>query len=314
MRRLALLLSCLPRQHAGFTARVYEPRPRRRLGASPICSSVPNFSSGPFATAFELPVADGLCIGLRLPSSDDADGDVALPLSELHDLEVDRLATMKLARKITFAGGRVAMRRALSTLCADGAVGCPVLPDEVGAPTLPPGTLGSISHTHGLVAAIVCVDSEGIEYAATPPREGVAAPPLRAVGVDVESATRVVSPRAAMRCLHADERATLDAAPSGLASAAGELLLRVSLKEALYKALHPLLRETIRWHSVQVHPAPAGACTVLTDELERQIGARLEAEASWQLCDGYLVTMARAALVGGATRATSVRDAASVAV
>ena len=287
MLRYAVLLSCLPRPQAGLTTRLLErPRTRRR---SHVTLSHDIATTNAFPTAFELPVEDGLCLALSLPSGEG----VALPLEELHDLERSRLDHMKPARQISFAGGRVAIRRALTTLCDEGIVGCPVLPDEVGAPVLPEGVLGSISHTRGLVAAVVCVPPEGLAYLSG--SGNGPAPAQCAVGVDVEGVGRALSPRAALRCLHEDERLTLDAAPSGLASGE-ELLLRVSVKEALYKAIHPLVRQTIRWHSVQVLPAADGSCAVRAADLEEQVGTSLQVEASWRVRDGFFVTTARASI------------------
>ena len=245
-----------------------------------------------FATAFEVPVTDGLCLALRLP----VDESTSLPLDELHQRERDMMENMKPARRITFAGGRVALRRALYTLCDVGLDGCPVLQDGVGAPVLPEGTLGSISHTRGLVAAVIALPPDGLTYAGE--SDDSPSPPQRAVGVDVEGTGRVLSPRVALRCLHDDERRSLDDAPSGLA-ASEELLLRFSMKEALYKALHPLVRQTIRWHSVQILPQADGSCTVRPGGLEEQVGATLDVEASWQVREGYYVTTARASINRG---------------
>ena len=97
------------------------------------------------------------------------------------------------------------------------------------------------------------------------------------------------------RVLASEERHSLGSG-AGLAPAA-DLLLRVSLKEALYKALHPLLRRTIRWHSVEVYPRPDGTCEVGTDGLVAAVGARLEASASWRMHEGYFLSTASAALL-----------------
>ena len=267
----------------------------------------------PFTTLFELPIPeDGLCVALRLPVTADenlspassppgsSDAPPPVPVDELHELEMERMAGMKPARKLSFAGGRVALRRALTALCVDGAVGCPVLPDGVGAPTLPDGTLGSISHTHGLAAAIVCVEPDA-ELSSTGGITEVAALQTggspqrsRAVGIDIESVDRVLTPRLASRCLHESERLTLSKAPSGLDEQM-ELLLRVSIKEALYKALHPLLRPvTIRWHSVQVLPKRDGSCEVVATDLEEQVGRRMQVAASWRIREGFFVATASA--------------------
>jgi len=293
MHWLALTLSCLPRQRViGWSSlRVLEPRFRRR-SASQLLDD-----ARPFSTAFEVPAEHGSCIGLHLPSP--GGEDVALPLNEMHELEREQLESMNLARQISFAGGRVAIRRALSMLCNDSILGCPVLPDERGAPMLPEGMLSSISHTHGLVAAMVCKPPDIAQQVASPAPTSTP-PPRRAVGIDVESATRVLSPRVAQRCLAEDERATLPDAPSGIGGgSSGELLLRVSIKEALYKALHPLVRSTIRWHSVQVQPKADGGCDVNLDDLVAQFGSPIRAEASWCVRDGYVVAFARASTPAG---------------
>lgn len=231
------------------------------------------------------------------------DAPSGLPEHDLHAQELDALGVMRPARRMSFAGGRLAMRRALQSL-GMGAADGPVLTDRVGAPIARPGTIGSISHTHGLAAALVCVPpSEPSSMAAA------LGPASRddarwAVGIDVESVERALNPKLAVRCLHPDERATLGARPHGgepgasdslLSDAASDLLLRVSLKEALYKALHPLVHTPIRWHSVQVQPLRDGSCTVVADDLRDQLGlAELHASAAWRVCDGFVVSTARA--------------------
>ena len=320
MRRLTLLLSCLPRHPAALvpSPRLLEPR-RRRVTANPSSrlAMAACDGAGPFGTVFELPMKHGLCLALQLPEI--SDQEPTLPISELHPLERDRLAHMKPARRISFTGGRVALRRALENFCSGEAVACPVLPDELGAPTLPEGALGSISHTHGLVAAAVSVPPDLLESlgsASTSTWAGGAhapLPPLRAIGVDIEAVDRVLSPRAAIRCLHEVERRSLADPPTGLDSSV-ELLLRVSIKEALYKAIHPLVRRTIRWHSVQIAPARDGSCEVDSADLEHQIGARLAVSASWSVRDGYFVTLANASFLGAAGGNGSGTEAVPTAV
>ena len=75
--------------------------------------------------------------------------------------------------------------------------------------------------------------------------------------------------------------------------------LRFSLKEALHKALHPLVLRPIRWHSVVAHPAADGSCTLDWSELERQAGITMHVEARWREHAGYFITTARARLERG---------------
>ena len=305
LRSSLLLFSCLSRTCSGLAAS----QPRRRRAPAPFLSSsaasllhtsssaTVGSSGEPFATAFELPVQHGLCIAVSLPDATIASDtkNLALPLDELHERERAAMQEMSAARQVQYVGGRVAMRRALKSLGAADAA-APVLRDDEGAPALlANGAFGSISHTCGLAAAIACIPPEPSTASADP-----LAPRMSAVGIDVEHADRQLSPGVAKRCLHEDERRALGAAPSrgGRASAewSSELLLRLSLKEALYKAIHPLVRATqptIRWHSVQVQPAPDGACLIRLEDLEEAAGLGLAAEARWELREGFYVTTAR---------------------
>jgi 4'-phosphopantetheinyl transferase EntD len=278
----ALLLGCLPRS----TGLAIAPAIRRRRAVL-VCTaplSAGRAVARPFDTAFELQLASGHCVGVHLPPEASS-----MAVDDLHPRERDVLAAMQPNRQTTFAGGRIAMRRALLLAGADGTALEPVLSDEFGAPDVAGGVMGSISHTKGLAAAFV-------RQAPLPQPPGVGRPgaPTRAVGVDVESASREVALKLARRVLSAEERDTLGVS-AGLAPAT-DLLLRVSLKEALYKALHQLLRRPIRWHSVQVQPLPEGACRVSVAELQTEVGQRIKAEALWRLHDGYFLSIASATL------------------
>ena len=266
----------------------------------------------PFATAFELPLDDGgLCVAVTLPlypCKDDDEYCPTLPLDELHAQECAALDSMTPTRQVQFAGGRAAMRRALMSLGLD--VTAPVLSLSSGAPDLRGvGALGSISHTRGLATAIACppqvadADEEGRALQPPAAASSHAGPdPLSssAVGIDVERASRQLNPRMARRVLHETERRSLGARPcAAVPDAATDLLLRCSLKEALYKALHPLVRRTIRWHTVQIEPMPDGSCELKMAELEAAVGFGLSASARWQLQSGFFVTTAMASLQDG---------------
>lgn len=108
----------------------------------------------PLPTAWELPVPDGVCVAVRLPS---AAGESLPCLDELHPHERQALAAMAHPmRRLNFAGGRVAIRRALRLIGATHAAGDPVLSHHItGAPLMPDGVAGSISHTSGLAVAYV---------------------------------------------------------------------------------------------------------------------------------------------------------------
>jgi 4'-phosphopantetheinyl transferase EntD len=293
--RTLLLVGCVPR--GGWLSTNFATRRRRSpptafrclAAGAPVLKVAP-----PFTTSFEFPVDNGVCVGVRLPSMDAA-VETRLPISELHPDERDVMDGMQPARRILFAGGRVAMRRALTLLDAPEAASAPVLPDGRGAPTVAGGALGSISHTDGLAVALACTQTPPVAPSQLEPSSS----PLSAVGVDVESIGRELSPRLARRCLHDDERATLGAtclAAGRPPSAATDLLLRVCIKEAMYKALHPLVRErfTIRWHAVRARPALGGTCEITIPEVEKELCATIDARAQWHEHDGYFVAIASA--------------------
>ena len=71
------------------------------------------------------------------------------------------MASMVQSRCVQYAGGRVAMRRALQSLGVDA--NTPVLPNSLGAPIIrATDALGSISHTQGLAVAVACTPLGGL--------------------------------------------------------------------------------------------------------------------------------------------------------
>lgn len=144
------------------------------------------------------------------------------------------------ARINKFLGGRVALRRALKGVHA---LTCPsILRDDFGAPTLPMEITGSISHKDDLAVGVARVDSIG------------------RIGVDLEHTYNKAASRLWGRILTKNEQ-------SQLGKLAGvtmeeEVLLRFSLKEAGYKAIHPFLKRSVDFSEVEVNPMPDGSATV----------------------------------------------------
>jgi 4'-phosphopantetheinyl transferase EntD len=152
------------------------------------------------------------------------------PKLGLHPLEWDLARGMSGERRNEFIGGRLALRRALSHLrSAPAAAGCsqhPLLSCAAGAPILPAGVTGSISHKAGLAVAIAADAAPmagGADGGGGGGRVGGGAAgattttttKTRAVGVDVELA--VVSSfdeegRFARRVLTPAERVSLGSA------------------------------------------------------------------------------------------------------
>ena len=148
-------------------------------------------------------------------------------IADLLPEERVHVANSVASRQTDFATGRVLARRLLRDL---GYRDCAIEPDADRVPVWPTGVMGSISHTEG--ACLVAISAD---------------PSLRGVGVDVEVdedrsvrfLERVTTPR---------ERRSLGDDPN-----AGRLATRLfSIKEAVYKACFPTLREFWAFHDVEI--------------------------------------------------------------
>ena len=271
------LFSTLSARHL-FLARTYV--------RTPVLCAAAEGAHTLFPTVYTDELLHGRCVLVELPNLLEVpiteelrqELDQGMPSFELHPTEAQHMSEFGPMRKLFFAGGRLALRRAIRAAEALGDAG-PVLPGELGAPTLPKGLIGSISHTHGLAAAIVGTLPPDAEQAA--------------VGIDVESVSRQTSSRLARRILAPVEREQMERDELELPDHAG-LTLRFSLKEALYKALHPILRRSINWHSVCVRPLRDGSCELDLDVLIEQTGVQLTAEARWVMHGDFFVTTAKA--------------------
>jgi 4'-phosphopantetheinyl transferase EntD len=217
-----------------------------------------------FAIAFQTTLPHGLCVGVTLPGSGAAGAVVGLdPAEQRH------AATLRQHRRTTWIAGRLAMRAALAGLGVDPAA---IMADERGAPALPHGVVGSISHKRDLAVALAAMDTGWT------------------VGVDIEPC----APSAydiGRRVLTGDERAELahlDEAERGLG-----VMLRFSLKEAIYKAIDPVLRRHVGFGEVRVTPEGDGRAEV-RHGLERP----LEIHGWWTIRDQHFLTTARARLPG----------------
>jgi 4'-phosphopantetheinyl transferase EntD len=216
------------------------------------------------AIAFELALDHGLCLGVWLPRAvEDAD---ALAQGVLLAEELAMAATMTPVRRRTWIGGRVALRMVLQRAGLDAP---PVLVDDRGAPVLPPGIGGSISHKEELAVALVAREAGGAR-----------------IGVDVEG-ERPRPIDISAKVLTQGELQEI--AHLAHAEREHEVLLRFSAKEAIYKALDPFVRRYVGFHEVSVTPRPDGIAAV-HPMLAEKTGA---IEARWRLVEGTVLTTAR---------------------
>lgn len=187
---------------------------------------------------------------------------VAAPIEDaheqaLHDDERALAARYAARRMRTFATGRAVLKEALAHAGGQaGAIGR----SARGAPLLPLGFIGSLSHKDELAVALVDKSDGDVT-----------------LGVDVElvgAATRdiashVLTPREQAQLAHLDDERRARA-----------VLERFSIKEAFYKAIDPKLERFVGFLEVEVELDDAGQAQFMTSVLDayapRAIEGRVE--------------------------------------
>jgi 4'-phosphopantetheinyl transferase EntD len=173
-------------------------------------------------------------------------------------------ASFGLARAITFAGGRIALREALVGIGFSEPP--PILSTDRGAPRLPDGVQGSISHKNAIACALA--------------RRAL---PRTAIGVDVEE-IGLATDRIARFILTERERESIERQSD--VERLFTLARAMSLKESIYKAIDPFVQRYVGFHEVEVWPGEDGTARV---DLGTMIDA-FECEARWFREDPYVFT------------------------
>ena len=190
---------------------------------------------------------------------------------EVDPREVSAAAHFSELRRNQFLAGRRCLRRALAALQV---VPPPLLVDGRGAPLLPLGVTGSISHKDAQAIALAAHHTE-------------APSSMWRVGVDLE---RAVPPRrdVAHRILTELEIVQLQGVSELQRGRA--VTLRFSIKEAMYKALDPMVQRYIGFREVSLQWQ---GDTVEVQPLMLD-GQRYDVEVWWIEFDGYWISTARA--------------------
>lgn len=219
----------------------------------------------PFTLAWHHANPHGVLSAVHLPDSPDPVPDGVL--GALPQEERAHALTLGGYRQVHFVGGRLALRAARRQL---GAPLGAVLPDERGTPVAPEGWSVSVSHKKPLAIAMVARDVDGT------------------LGVDLEEPLPA-RPNIAERVLRPaelEEVADLDPARRWNA-----ILLRFSMKEAIYKALDPYVRRYVGFKEAEVTPDLSGRASVRLD-LEGGEGP-FAVDARYDWLHGFLVTSVR---------------------
>jgi enterobactin synthetase component D len=207
-----------------------------------------------YQTVFRDALPHGLVVGVTLPIEPGVPEEV---IARLHPDERVHLGGLLGLRQVTFAGGRIAARGALQALGRP--VGA-ILPDERGAPMVPPGIGLSISHKATLAIALACRVED------------------QTVGVDLEDLLPA-RPGIEERVLRPEEQsAILEQPPERRWTST---LLRFSIKESIYKALAPRLGRYIDFHEAEVWPRADGVAEVKLHLVSGSPPVSLDARFCW---------------------------------
>lgn len=207
----------------------------------------------------------GVLTAVRLPEEPKPVPDSVL--EQLPAEEAAHAAELRGFRQVQFVGGRLALRHAASQL------GMPLgacLPDERGAPCLPPRLAGSVSHKRTVAVGMVAR------------RNG------RTLGVDIEE-YEPARMSIASKILRPEELAEIEALPEENRWLA--LLLRFSIKESIYKALDPYVRRYVGFHEARVTPDLEGNAAVVLELANGESGFEVDARYAW--LEGRLLTSVR---------------------
>ena len=228
---------------------------------------------------FRIDLPHGRCVGIRVPATGNVILSESLPSEEQAYLE-----TVGPARKATFLAGRVALREALRDLGVEAPA---ILPDKRGAPDLRGLATGSISHKQTLAVGLAAPAqgglSVGVDIEPVPTPNPAPGEPGWDRRPDISK--RVMTPRELQALMTLPECQRRRA-----------ILLCFSIKEALYKAINPLIRRYVSFQEAIVIPALDGSVD-LTLALAKG-GGPFVAEARWSEIAGHFLTTARVRPVG----------------
>ena len=222
---------------------------------------------------FRVDLPHGRCVGVRVPSVCER---TSFPC--LADEECAFLETLSLARRPTWLAGRIALHAALQDLQLDAG---PILATKRGAPQLGEGVTGSISHKRTLAVALAARKDRGLSL-------GVDIEPIPALSPAPTESGWDNRPDISSRIMTPEELSALAAVPDGLRRR--EVVLHFSIKEALYKAINPLIGRYVSFQEAAVLPHGDGSVAVRLALAEHE--GPFCAEARWSEIDGHLLTTA----------------------
>ena len=197
------------------------------------------------------------------------EGDIA----DLHDDELAFAQSLAAGHRSGFVAGRRALRAAVQQL-SPGASVPPMLRTDRGAPQLPTGLTGSISHKRERAIALAAPSAGGL------------------VGIDLEVRpleTDLTRPSIAQRILTGNEQARLSHLDALMHRE--QTLVHFAIKEAVYKAIDPFVQRYVRFVEVELEVESSGLARVrllLPEPIMRDVYV----DAQWRFEGRWIVAMA----------------------
>ncbi len=242
--------------------------PKAIRRSSSICStisSIPNESNSLFQLNERFPIIEentgrhGYTVLLKFPSElsyDDFHYNRAqFPQITNEELNYCKSGDYSHKRFSIFLAGRIALKHSLQKHLpkyTQPVLYPSVLKNEFGAPILPNDIIGSISHKNNYVAAIT-------QRKSTLPSDHQ----FHFVGIDIEKTSHKSAFQFQRRILTENERSDVDKElllPT--LSKEADIMLRFSIKESIYKAIHPIVKRYVGFQEVEVFPAMDGSARI----------------------------------------------------
>lgn len=196
---------------------------------------------------------------------------------DLHDAELAFAQSLAVGHRSGFVAGRRALRAAVQRL-SPGAAVPPMLRTDRGAPQLPSGLTGSISHKRERAIALAAPSTGGL------------------VGVDLEvrpQESDLARPSIASRILTEAEQDRLRALDAMMHRES--TLVHFALKEAVYKAIDPLVQRYVRFAEVELEVESTGLARVRL-ALPEPVMRDVRVDAYWRFEGRWIVAMAHSTI------------------
>ena len=219
-----------------------------------------------FSVLYKDANSHGIIVALSLPTDQNPIPQQAW--RQLRKEEYEYAQNLPQRRQISWVGGRIAAHTASNILNLDSG---PILSDSFGAPIASnPNIICSIAHKEDIAVALVAQSRFGT------------------IGIDVEHFVPA-RPQIASKILRKEEAEYISQLPQRQQWLA--TLLHFSLKEALYKAIHPKQKRYVSFFEVSISPFQNGNADIQLHLEKEPLPKNTQAQYIW--LENHLISTVR---------------------